>query len=224
MANRHEEKYIIDYHQYTLLRSRAMDALTPDPHTTDGSYVITSLYYDDPLDTALDEKLDGLSVHSKFRIRTYDFSDKLINLERKDKFGIQTRKYSAPISKEQIEMLNGTATDIGYFHGNARYLATEICTKQLLPSVAVRYTRDAFVFAGTDLRLTFDTQLEAIGPTADALFSWKTCGIPVLDGNSVIMEIKYGKYLPSFVRKMTDIDCSQLSVSKYALCRERLFI
>ena len=223
MATRHEEKYIIDYHQYTLLRSRAMEALIPDPHTADGSYVITSLYYDDPLDTALDEKLDGLAVHSKFRIRTYDFSNKLINLERKDKFGIQTQKYSAPISREHIELLSGTATDILRFPENVRDLAAELCTKQLVPSVAVRYTRDAFVFAGTDLRLTFDTQLEAIGPTVDALFSWKTCGVPVLDGNSVIMEIKYGKYIPAFIRKLTDIDCSQLSVSKYALCRERLF-
>ena len=31
---------------------------------------------------------------------------------------------------------------------------------------------------------------------------------------------KYGRYIPAFVRKFTDIPCKQLSVSKYALCRE----
>ena len=88
--------------------------------------------------------------------------------------------------------------------------------------MSVRYTRDAFLFEGSDLRLTFDTQLEAIAPDEETLFSSGFSGVPVLDGNSVIMEIKYGTYIPKFIRKLTDISCKQLSVSKYALCRERL--
>ena len=47
---RHEEKYLIDYRQYALLKSRAMEILTPDTHGS--SYTITSLYYDDMMDTA----------------------------------------------------------------------------------------------------------------------------------------------------------------------------
>ena len=39
---------------------------------------------------------------------------------------------------------------------------------------------------------------------------------------SVVMEIKYGTHIPLFLRKLTDISCKQLSVSKYALCRERV--
>ena len=60
MASRHEEKYIIDYRQYALLLQRARQLLTPDPHAANGSYVITSLYLDDPYDHALLEKLDCL--------------------------------------------------------------------------------------------------------------------------------------------------------------------
>lgn len=41
MLSRHEEKYIIDYRQYVMLRQRAMELLTPDPHGNYGSYVIT---------------------------------------------------------------------------------------------------------------------------------------------------------------------------------------
>ena len=44
----------------------------------------------------------------------------------------------------------------------------------------------------------------------------------VLDRNSIIMEIKYGSHLPAFLRKLTDVSSQQLSVSKYALCREQL--
>lgn len=222
MATRHEEKYIIDYRQYAMLRSRCMGALTPDPHGRNGSYVITSIYYDDPRDNALYEKLDGLPEHSKFRIRTYDYSDRVINLERKDKHGILTRKQSARITREQISQLHGTATELSAFSENAWDLAAQIQAGELRPVVAVRYTRDAFLFEGTDLRLTFDTNLEAIAPEEETLFSPYFSGIPVMDGNSVIMEIKYGTHIPQFIRKLTDISCKQLSVSKYALCRERL--
>ena len=222
MPSRHEEKYIIDYRQYVMLKNRALQLLTPDPHGCMGNYVITSLYYDDFLDHALDEKLDGLPEHSKFRIRTYDYTDKVIKLERKDKRGILTQKYSATISREQLPLLNGVHTQLDRFTGNARDLAAQIMAGDYRPVVAVRYRRDAFFFAGTDLRITFDTELEAIGPDSMALFSPQVAGLPVLDGNSVIMEIKYGTYVPSFARKFTDVDTKQLSVSKYALCRERL--
>ena len=222
MASRHEEKYIIDYRQYAMLKNRALQLLTPDSHGDMGSYVITSLYFDDYLDHALDEKLDGLAEHRKFRIRTYDYTDKVIKLECKDKRGILTKKHAASISRDQLRLLNGVHTCLTGFQGKAFDLASQIQAGDLRPVTAVRYRRDAFFFEGTDLRLTFDTQLEAIGPDPEALFSHEVAGLPVLDGNSVIMEVKYGEYIPSFVRKFTAVSTKQLSVSKYALCRERL--
>ena len=196
--------------------------LTPDPHGVMGSYVITSLYFDDFQNHSLDEKLDGLPEHSKFRIRTYDYTDRMIKLERKDKHGILTQKSAASIKKHQIPLLDGVNTKLDSFVGNAHDLAAQIQSGDYRSVVAVRYQRDAFFFQGTDLRLTFDTRLEAIGPEEEALFSSNVSGLPVLDGNSVIMEIKYGDYIPSFVRKFTAVDAKQLSVSKYALCREML--
>lgn len=221
MAVRHEEKYIISFRQYLMLRERAMHILSPDPHGDHGSYVITSLYYDDPMDSALYEKLDGLPEHSKFRIRTYDFSDRFIKLERKDKHGILTEKNDAPIGRGQIDLLNGTATPLDSFEGDAYDLAVQIHAKGLQPKIAVRYRRDAFFHPGSDFRLTFDTELEAIGPDPESLFSPDVRGLPVLDGNSVVMEIKYGAYIPNFARKLTNVNARQLSVSKYALCREK---
>lgn len=220
MPSRHEEKYIIDYRQYVMLKNRALGALSPDPHGVMGSYTITSLYYDDHLDHALYEKLDGLPEHSKFRIRTYDFSDSVIKLERKDKQGILTHKLDASITRDQIPLLKGTATDLTAFPGKAYDLAAQIQAGDLRGVVTVRYRRDAFFHPGSDFRLTFDTGLEVIEPDEQALFSPAVRGLPVLDGNSVIMEIKYGDRIPTFARKLTAVHCKQLSVSKYALCRE----
>ena len=78
MAQRHEEKFLIDYRQYLLLKERVAQVLKADPHGE--SYVITSLYYDDLQDTALLEKQDGLARHTKFRLRTYDCSRELVRL------------------------------------------------------------------------------------------------------------------------------------------------
>lgn len=220
MAKRHEEKYLIDYHQYALLKSRAMRTLTPDNHGEFGSYVITSLYYDDLMDQALLEKQDGLPRHTKFRLRTYDGREDFIRLERKVKEGIITQKQSGVITLEQLPFLGLPDWDLDRFNGDAYDLAAQMLAGGMRPAVTVRYQRDAFFFQGTDLRLTFDTKLEALPPDREALFDRDGVGIPVLDGNTVIMEIKYGSYVPSFIRQLTAVPTRQLSVSKYALCRE----
>ena len=218
MASRHEEKYIISYRQYLMLKQRALQLLTPDEHGDEGSYVITSLYYDDPLNHALDEKLEGLPEHSKFRVRTYNFSEDFINLERKDKLGILTKKQSTRLHRDQIPALE--LPNEGEFSENAEELVVQMRAAALRPAVIVRYRRDAFYHAGSDFRLTFYTELEALGPDAQALFHEDYRGLPVLHPNQVIMEIKYGDRCPSFARKLTNVSCKQLSVSKYALCRE----
>ena len=218
MAERHEEKYLIDYLQYTCLRDRASRVLVPDPNGE--SYVITSVYYDDPMNTALLEKLDGLALHTKFRLRTYDCRNDLIRLERKVKKGILTQKFSASVTQQQLPFLGMPEWDLDQFTGNARVLAAQMAASGLQPVVGVRYRRDAYLFPGTDLRLTFDTCLEALPPDPEALFGWDTPAVPVLDRNTVIMEIKYGTSIPAFVRALTAVPCKQLSVSKYALCRE----
>ena len=208
---RHEEKYLIGYRQYALLKSRVAQLLTPDIHG--GSYVITSLYYDDPMDTALLEKQDGLARHTKFRIRTYNGADSQIKLERKVKQGILTQKQTVSITREQIPLL-GVTTD--------GELAAQMVATAQRPAITVRYHRDAFFYKGTDLRLTFDTDLRVLPATVDTLFDCTLPGIPVLDANTVIMEVKYGSYLPTFVRNLIAVPATPLSVSKYALCRESI--
>ena len=219
MLQRHEEKYILTYAQYAVLYQRALQVLHPDEHG--GTYCITSLYFDDHADSALAEKLDGLKLHSKFRLRTYGCDGGFIKLERKDKQGILTRKISASVTREQLPLLTRPG---GWeqLEGQARELAQQLQAKACRPVVGVRYTRDAFYHPGSDFRLTFDRDIEAIFPDADCLFDEKLRGLPALSPGTVVMEIKYGPYLPEFVRKLTRVNAPQLSLSKYALCREKL--
>lgn len=218
MLSRHEEKYILTYAQYLVLLGRVRSVLTPDTHGKDGSYCVTSLYFDDLEDTGLAEKLDGLKLHSKFRLRTYNHNNSLIKLERKDKQGILTKKISATVDASQLPMLSQPGSwDI--FEGDTQELVQQLQARIYRPKVAVRYLRDAFYFPSTDLRITFDRQLEALLPDYSVLSDPGVCGIPAIDPGNVVMEIKYGTYLPTFVRKLTRVNAPQLSLSKYALCR-----
>ena len=219
MLQRHEEKYILTYAQYAVLYQRALAVLHPDEHG--GTYTITSLYFDDPADSALAEKLDGLKLHSKFRLRTYGHDGGFIKLERKDKQGIMTQKLTGSLSREQLPLL----TEAGGWEqltGSARELAQQMQSKGCRPVVGVRYTRDAFYHPGSDFRLTFDRDIEALYPDAACLFDGQLRGLPGMTPGTVVMEIKYGAYLPEFVRKLTRVNAPQLSLSKYALCREKL--
>ena len=220
MATRHEEKFIIDYKEYLLLRARAEAAMEIDPHAGEDGYLITSLYYDDRYDSALDEKLDGVRVHTKYRLRTYNSDPSFIRLERKVKRGIMTEKQTVQIAEEDIPLLWDPGRDLESLSGRQAVMGLEMRTKGLRPAVIVRYRRDAFVYPGKDTRLTFDTNVEALPPDHTLLFEEEHPGIPAMPRDQVIMEVKYGEYLPQFVRKISACCSKQLSVAKYAICRE----
>ena len=92
--------------------------------------------------------------------------------------------------------------------------------KALRPVVGIRYVRDAYYHPGSDFRLTFDRNIEVIPPDEGALTDGSLYGKTVLAPGQVVMEIKYGSHIPAFARKLTYIQAPQLSLSKYALCRE----
>ena len=220
MLSRHEEKFIIDYPTYSVIKNRARAVLQPDAHGA--SYVLTSIYFDDSSNTAYYEKEDGLSLHTKFRIRTYNCSAVPVQLERKSKHGIMTEKKSATIPLNMVEGVPNRSFDSASVSTEARILMAEMKTRHLKPTVAVRYTRDVFVYPDLDCRLTFDTDIQALAPDVSVLTDPQCLGIPALRKDSVIMEVKYGENLPAFIRKITQNCGAQLSVSKYTLCRDAI--
>ena len=60
---RHELKHQINLREDLVLSQRLRKLFPHDQHGgADGSYRVTSLYFDTPYDTALREKLDGVSL------------------------------------------------------------------------------------------------------------------------------------------------------------------
>ena len=110
MANtlplRHELKFFINNEQYYLL-SHALDhTLNRDPNGDENNeYHIRSLYFDTVFNDALFDKLDGSKDRDKYRIRIYNFSDRVIKLECKTKIGTLISKRSLSIPRDLCEQL-----------------------------------------------------------------------------------------------------------------------
>ena len=77
---RHEWKHELNYLDLLTIRQRLQAVMEPDPHAVDGKYLIRSLYFDNPEDKALREKIDGVNLREKFRIRYYNGDPSLIHL------------------------------------------------------------------------------------------------------------------------------------------------
>ena len=96
---RHELKFFISEMQYQVLSRQLDRVLWRDPNGDENNeYHIRSLYFDTIFDDALFDKLDGVQNRNKYRIRIYNFSDRLIKLECKTKVGSLISKRSLTIS------------------------------------------------------------------------------------------------------------------------------
>lgn len=220
MKFRHEWKHEINKSDYFELRARLSAVAYPDKNGINGRYNVRSLYFDDLKDTALMEKINGVSRREKFRIRYYDFDTSVINLEKKSKFDKLCAKDSEPVSKMQVEnILNG---NINWMNDSKSPLIREfylkIKNKGLIPKTIVDYTRDAFTFPAGNVRVTLDYNIRTGLGNKDFL-NPRNVTIPA--GNPVvILEVKWDEFLPDIIRDAVNLKGRRVSAfSKYAACR-----
>ena len=111
MKFRHEWKHEISVSDLYTIRSRLSAIAYTDKNAVNGRYEIRSLYFDDYDDTALREKINGVSKREKFRIRYYNGDTSFIKLEKKSKINGLCNKVSERITAEEIGMLLNGYTD-----------------------------------------------------------------------------------------------------------------
>ena len=218
---RHESKHQISLAEDLVLSGRLKKLFAHDRHAgEDGSYRVTSLYFDTPYDTALRKKLDGVDRREKFRLRYYGRETGKIWLEKKFKCNELCGKRSALLSPKEVrDLLQGS---YGFLLQRQEGLLKEFYSKLqgqcLRPKTIVRYDREAFSYFPGNVRITLDRQivsglggLEFLNP--EALY------VSVLEGCTVL-EVKYDAFLPDLVRLAVQIpDRTASSCSKYVLCR-----
>ena len=194
--------------------------MTPDPHARGGRYFVRSLYFDDLRDTALREKLDGISRREKFRLRCYNGDDSYLVLEKKSKVGGLCAKEQTCLTRPQAQAL--LVCDFEALAADPAPLMQELLwkmhTRGLRPKTIVDYTREPFVFAPGNVRVTLDYEIHT-GLSSTDFFDFRCPTIPAGD-TAAVLEVKWDEYLPAVIRDLVQVPSARTGAfSKYAICR-----
>lgn len=220
MDFRHELKHEINLSDMYAIRQRLRTVMRLDENAVNGKYLIRSLYFDNLSDKALHEKLDGINCREKFRIRYYNYNTELINLEKKSKINGLGKKQSAKLSAQEAQAI--VDGDYNWMLNSDRPLIRELYSKIKLqglhPKTIVDYTREPFVYAPGNVRVTLDYNIRTGLLCTDFLNS--NC-ITIPAGKApVVLEVKWDKFLPSVIRDIIQLESRHTAAfSKYAACR-----
>lgn len=220
MHFRHEWKHEISYVDMLSLRSRLSAVMQQDSHAVKGVYKVRSLYFDNFRDKALLEKINGVNIREKFRVRYYNDDLSFILLEKKSKADGLCSKEQVAITLEEACFI--ADKDIENLSKIEKPLVKELCYKMraegLEPKTIVDYTREPFVYAPGNVRVTLDYDIRT-GLTGTDFLNFDCVMIPA--GNApIILEVKWDEFLPAVIRDVVQVPGTHTSAfSKYAACR-----
>ena len=217
---RHEWKHILNIGDLLILRSRLRAILESDPHAADGKYQVRSLYFDNLEDKALREKINGVNIREKFRIRLYNGDPSVIHLEKKStRNGLGTKCSAGLTAEEAQKIVDG---DLDWMPISDRPLVQELYSRMrhqgMRPKTMVDYTREPFVFRPGNVRVTLDYDIRT-GLNCTDFLNPQAITIPAGDA-PLLVEVKWDEFLPSIIRDAVSIPDRRVgSFSKYAQCR-----
>ncbi|MBN2441488.1 MAG: VTC domain-containing protein, partial [Spirochaetales bacterium] len=145
-----------------------------------------------------------------------------IKIEIKNKYNCYMKKETTYINRDQAKRLvegdksflldeqNNILNRVYYFMSKEYYM----------PVVIVDYYRDAFIEDFNNIRITFDRNIVACITDFD-IFSTQLHTFPVLDSMTIVMEVKYNNFLPSWLKQaLSCIETVNSAISKYCFSRE----
>jgi SPX domain protein involved in polyphosphate accumulation len=206
-----------------------MPYTTFDPHlkkTDQNKYTVRSIYFDTPELDFYYEKMDGIKIRKKLRVRTYNEMNDFAFLEIKRKFVNSVAKERSKLPFMVIERLINTPDEsvIEYPENdhNSRLVSGKfvynLLKKGLLPVVLVVYEREAYIGLKDDReRMTIDTDVRAIAePDLGDILNSKNF-IPTIKDKG-ILELKFDDMMPQWMKNLvTEFDLKKQSISKYCL-------
>lgn len=219
----HELKYQISRADYLAIRQRLKAVMKRDPHTrANGLYNIRSVYFDNYRDKALREKINGVQLREKFRIRYYNDDLSFITLEKKIKHNDLCMKIDAQLTQHDYKKILTEPGEwmIGHSEPLVRELYCKMKMQQLKPRVMVSYTREPYIYDAGNVRITFDSDIRTSlfeSFFADGKFS----DISATDApGDVILEVKFDAFLPEIISHLLQSEeLRQQAFSKYGACR-----
>ncbi len=232
--SRYEFKYILRKDLSDKIEKDTKSFMRYDEHANkelDNRYFVRSLYFDNLQSSNFYEKVDGMKIRGKYRLRTYsDIFDKNIPifLEMKGRSNERTYKLRTKVKYEHLN----------YFFSQSKYpLLLSIYTrnnlvinnfvfdsfrKKIFPRVLVDYYRRPYINKfGLYFRLTFDSNI--LVSKTQRLFinksfsSWIECR-----AGYTVLEVKFERSIPPwFHRIIQNYNLRRLSISKFVIGIER---
>ncbi|MFN3134369.1 MAG: VTC domain-containing protein, partial [Candidatus Kryptonium sp.] len=149
MVGRVELKYLVRMELYDELKKRIEPFVVRDRP----SYTVRSIYFDTPNLDYYNDKVEGLEIRKKVRIRVYDVEkdDSFAFLEIKRKHGLMIFKNRAVVFYSNLEKFLETGDIEKYVlkteptsRENARKFLYNLFVHKLKPVILVTYDREAF--------------------------------------------------------------------------------
>lgn len=224
-ASHYEFKYLLPKRLVEMIEPALQQFMVADPFAAqlpEQRYFVRSLYFDDPHFSAYYDKIDGVAVRTKYRLRTYTgqpgpAAAQFLEIKGRHNQLVFKRR-------TQIPTLTGTDTcrhllGLRDLSALTRRFCFDYYRKQLRAVALIDYWRRPMVCqravgkTSAEFRLTLDSELHAtqcqqLTPSAQARKRM------VLPGFS-IMEVKFQQQLPAWFHRLIQIyELQHRSISK----------
>ncbi len=229
---RFEYKYLAPIELIEQLRSEIMPYVNYDEYASVnqiGEYTVRSIYFDNDKLQYYNDKVDGLDVRKKLRVRGYGSKDEnsIVFLEIKKKNGMRIFKTRAPLTFANLEEMFSFVNFEKYILTepienaieNARKFFYYVKFDNLKPIILVVYEREAYQGKfENSLRITFDKNLRAsIFPGLADLFDEKNMRFVM--SSYFIVEFKGSERIPRWFRDIVGkYELRLMALSKYVMC------
>ncbi|WP_066506487.1 polyphosphate polymerase domain-containing protein [Abyssisolibacter fermentans] len=219
---RNEIKFYIDNHGYMHLSKLLSKTLSLDKNSgSNNEYWIRSLYFDSMYDRDYFDKVVGSQNRKKIRLRIYDIAQEKVKLEIKNKFDQYMLKESVTIGRQDaIDLIKGNKEVLLKYNNKTANRVYYFMNKEFYqPKVIVDYKREAYTCPVQDIRITFDKDIRTT-ITDFNIFDDKLNTIPIFKQHTMVMEVKYNRFLPDWIKDMlSNINGDKCAISKYCLSR-----
>lgn len=220
---RYEIKYLLTQKQKEII----LQAMEPYMKLDDyGRTTIRNIYFDTDTFRLIRRSLEKPTYKEKLRIRSYQRTASedpvFVELKKKYKSVVYKRRLTLPEAQvissfEQglpLPVHSQIANEIEYFRSYY---------DDLHPTVFLSYEREAFYsLDGGDFRVTFDENI--LYRQQDLSLSSDIYGIPVIDPDQTLMEIKTSGGLPLWMsHELNRLGLYQTSFSKYGRAYQHIY-
>lgn len=232
---RYEYKYLVPLNKLDELRYAIAPFFRVDEYAEDRTkqeYTVRSIYYDTPKLDDYRDKIEGLKIRKKIRIRAYNElkPDNLVFLEVKRKYENFISKNRAPLLYLNLEDALTNIDYYGFLLKKRGYINTEddaskfffhFRNRSSIPIVLVVYDREAY-FSKFDstLRVTFDKNLRSLPfPSINDIYN-EAALKPAMHGY-FILEVKFYEGFPHWFQNILGgFGFQRRAISKYTICSE----